>query len=294
MEMQIKDTFSGTHYTSGSASFFSMVRGELMKITWLRSTWIMLAVLISGTAAIYLLNISNSNAHHLLLTNPVQYISAYELSQNLLIFRALSGFMVLFVTAFTFGLEYQQGTIRVILGRGVERSKFMFSKLVALFLMAIVIALGGILLNGVLLVLTVQASTGSLTEFGVILSHSVGVFALTFLYLIFNMWISILLAAAATILGRSLTFGLSVTLLWFPVDNFSPAILVPLFPKNVAPTIIQSLLGQDLNGLQQNLALNISTPGVSTTEWQMIGIALVYAVVFLSISIMLIRQRDVQ
>src|SRR5689334_10077004 len=107
-------------------------------------------------------------------------------------------------TAFTIGLEYQQGTIRIILGRGVGRVQFLLSKIVALFLMAVLVQLGGIVLNGILLVTVIGASTGNFTALGVILSHGIGTFFEFFLYLIFNMWISILLATAATVLGRSL------------------------------------------------------------------------------------------
>jgi ABC-2 type transport system permease protein len=34
-----------------------------------------------------------------------------------------------------------------------------------------------------------------------------------------NMGVTILLAAAVSVLGRSLAFGLSAALVWFPVDN---------------------------------------------------------------------------
>ena len=44
-----------------------MVRGELMKVMWLRSTWIMLAVLMGGTAALSLFNLAIQNAHNVSL-----------------------------------------------------------------------------------------------------------------------------------------------------------------------------------------------------------------------------------
>jgi ABC-2 type transport system permease protein len=306
--MHIQNIDGRTNYTrrevksQNRASFPGMVRGELMKIMWLRSVWVMLALLISGTAAVYLLNIGNQNVHQVLLSNPVQYAYNYALSQNLLVFRVLSGFLALLVAAFAIGLEYQQGTIRVILGRGVGRVKFLLSKIVALFLMAVLVQLGGIILNGILLVAVIGASTGGFTAVGVILSHCMGTFIQFFLYLIFNMWVSILLATAVTVLGRSLAFGLSVALMWFPVDNFAATIsplLRHLFPGDLAMKMSNALLGPDLNvlpvvAISQHISNEMSVPQITIGGWQTIVIVLVYALVFLVTAMVLIRLRDVR
>jgi ABC-2 type transport system permease protein len=282
-------------------SFPGMVRGELMKITWLRSTWIMLVVVISGTALLPLFNILAHNVHELLLLHPVQYAYNYEFSQNLLMYRALSGFFALLVAAFAVGLDYQQGTLRVILGRGAGRMRFLCSKIVALFLFAILVQLGGLVLNGMLLMAVVEVSTGNLAAVGVMISHCAGTFALYFLYLLFNMWVSILLATAVTVLGRSLTFGLSVALLWFPVDNFL-ALLTELFhsilPGNFVLHIGNVLLGPALNVLP-SVAISSQIPGqmfvpaLPGSEGQTMLVILIYALVFLGSALALVRYRDV-
>jgi ABC-2 type transport system permease protein len=309
MGMYIQSAGGNTNYSTQRAtgaqnrvSFPSMVRGELMKVMWLRSTWIMLAVLISGTAALSLLNLAMQNVHEELLRDPVQYAYYYELSQNLLIFRALSGLFALMVTAFTIGLEYQQGTIRVILGRGVGRVQFLLSKIAALFLMAVLVQLGGIVLNGILLVAVIGAVTGGFTALGVILSHCAGTFLLFFLYLIFNMWVSILLATAATVLGRSLAFGLSIALIWFPLDNIGntlSALLHNLLPGDLALRIGDALLGPSLNVLPTvavsgNITYQLFVPFVPLNGGLTIAVVLVYALVFLCMAVLLIRNRDVQ
>ena len=54
--------------TQNRVNFLSMVRGEMMKVTWLRSTWIMLAVVISGTAMLPLLSLAvDQNMHKALM-----------------------------------------------------------------------------------------------------------------------------------------------------------------------------------------------------------------------------------
>lgn len=311
MEMQIQNADRNTNddtpeemSAQNRVSFASIVSSELMKMMWLRSTWIMLIVLISGTAILPLFNIADKYTHVVLLSNPVQYAYNYELSQNLPVFRVLSGFFALVVTAFAIGLEYQQGTIRVILGRGVGRVQFLFSKIVALFLMAVLVQLGGIILNGVLLVAAVGASTGgNFTPLGVMLAHCTGTFFLFFLYMIFNMWVSILLATAVTVIGRSLAFGLSIALLWFPADNIgltiSEILLRHLLPGDLAMKLGNALLGPALNvlpavAISQHITDLMFTPIVTIGGWQTIAVILAYAFVLLCTAIVLMHNRDVR
>lgn len=313
MKMDVQQMSGSTHEARSTlrvgsrVHFFSMVRGDWMKMMWLRSTWIMLAVLVCMTALATLIEIRIADVRHLLLSNPVQFIESYELSINFLIYRVFSGFLILMVAALTFGLEYQQGTIRVILGRGVGRMKFLFSKMSALFLFALLVTLGGIVFNGFLLIVIVGVSTGSLTALGVILSHCMGSLAQFFLYLLFNMCISILLATAATILGRSLTFGLTVALLWFPTDNFAslfgPLLLNKFFSFDIVMKIINALLGPALNALEVQIAAVPPThssvsymfvPAITPGVWPTVAVIFVYAFAFLGLSITLICRRDIQ
>jgi ABC-2 type transport system permease protein len=294
-------TAQQTH-TPHQVSFSGMVRGELLKITWLRSTWIMLALTVVFTALFTLLNIAYSNVQPLLANDPVLYAYQYELTQNLLIFRALSGFFALVVTAFSFGLEYQQGTIRVLLGRGAGRLNFLFSKIVALFLLSVLVQLGGLLFNALLVAIVTTSVTGSFSAFGMIVSHTLGTFALYSLYMIFNMWVSILLAAAVTVLGRSLAFGLSIALLWFPLDNIAVTLLTVLlnrfFPTDVALKAGNALLGPDLNSLPkvlfpQDINSQLFVPFISIGGWTF-AVILAYALVFLVGAALLMHNRDVQ
>lgn len=282
--------------------FFSMVRADVMKIMWLRSTWVMLVFLISGTAFVSLVNETGIYAHQLLQQDPVQYVYTYEFPENLLIFRVLSGFLVLMVTAFAIGLEYQQGTMRVILGRGVGRVRFLFSKISALFLFALLVTLCGALLNVCLLVVNVGDATGSFDAVGVILSHCLGLFGQYYLYLLFNMWISILLAMALTVLGRSLSFGLSAALLWFPVDNLLKNVLIgslsPVLSVDLTDKLSNVFLGPELNALPKvAISTHIVSASLATPfnigGWPTLAIILVYALVFLGLSVLLMRRRDV-
>src|SRR5205823_4601990 len=125
------------------------------------------------------------------------------LSISLSILRVFTGIFLLILTARTVGLEYQLGTIRVLLSRGVGRLQLLFAKLLAVVLIALGLLVFGLLLNYLLTVILVAGVSGNLDSFNALntaFSSDVRIYVLTILL---NMGVTILLATAAAVVGRS-------------------------------------------------------------------------------------------
>lgn len=204
--------------------FIGIVRGEIFKLTRQRTTWITLGLVALFTALSWLSSTGNERAKALLQTDPLTFhLEWMEVSFSVL--RVFSGFALILLTARIIGLDYQQGTIRIILARGVDRLKLLGAKLVTAGLVALVILVGGIVLNAIFALIVVGSLAGSLSTFSAL---SGTFWSDTWLYLVsvvISMVATILLAALLTVLGRSLTFGLAVGLIFFPADNISSFIL---------------------------------------------------------------------
>src|SRR2546429_1109115 len=66
---------------------------------------------------------------------------------GLAILRAFGGIFLIILTARVIGLEYQLGTIRILLARGVGRLQLLLVKLLTIVLVALLILVVGLLLN---------------------------------------------------------------------------------------------------------------------------------------------------
>jgi len=298
-------------------SFFGIVRGEFFKILHQRLNWIML-ILLGGIITLpYLIELSVPRIKAG-LTGPAsgQLSFFYNgMEANLSILRVFIGIFLLIMTARVIGLEYQLGTIRILLGRGVGRLQLLLAKLLTIVLVALALFVLAIAYNLLLSTLLVSIVTGSLSAFNALTPQfwsDSGLYALTVLI---SMGVTILLATAVTALGRSLTVGLSVALAWFPVDNIGTlfmALAYRLTQNDFWLSITSYFLGPNLNTMasvvlpQRNgsPALTIGTgPLVFTVGNQVHGIvvnsthtllvALVYAVIFAVVAVVLTWRRDV-
>lgn len=231
------------------ASFVGLVRGELRKIVGLRIFWAIVGVMTLMVVFSQILLATTPNGAQQLRNAPLDaYVNA--ISGDFAIVRILSGIMALILAAHVVGLEYQQGTIRILLGRGVGRLQLLGAKAFALLL--VIVAFMAVLL---------------LIEFAFIWGISVGMAgashpwtALTgefwadiwgfMLYLLINAVVTLLLGVAASVLGRSLAFGLAVGLSFFAVDNLGIIVL------NVLAQITHSDFWRYLSGVLLGPMLN--------------------------------------
>ena len=82
--------------------------------------------------------------------------------------RVFTGFFLLILTARMIGQEYQLGTIRVLLARGVGRLQLLFAKLLTMAIIALILLIVGLALNYLLTLILVAGVTGNLHAFSAI------------------------------------------------------------------------------------------------------------------------------
>lgn len=294
--------------------FLGMVRGEVYKLARLRLNWVMLALLAALVAVPYLFLIATPGAQEALQSEPGTFFYE-EMNAVLALLRVFSGIVLLIMTARAIGMEYQHGTIRVLLARGVGRLHLLTAKLVALGLVALAIVVGAVALNAALLLLDVHALMGNLDA----LQTLPAIFwpdARTYLLTVLvSMGATILLAAAITVVGRSPAFGLALGLAWFPADNIGVGVmfLIHSFTNNdFWLKVTAYFLGPNLNQMpvalltpaapadliaaggppMQPVSLGAS-PLVDVTGTHTLVVTLVYAAIFVAVAVVLVWRRDV-
>lgn len=292
-------------------SFFGLVRGEFFKVLHQRTTWIMLVVVLGVTILPYI--ILGYAPRRLADINSDPKTFLYDvLSTGLSILRVFSGFFVLIVTARMIGLEYQLGTIRVLLSRGVGRLQLLFAKLLTVVIIALILLVVGLLLNYLLTLILVAGKTGSLNAFKALPSQFWSDAWTFVIYLLINTAVSILLATAAAVLGRSVSFGLTAALIFFPIDNILTGIMVLAYRVTNSDfwlSLTAYFLGPNLNQMPVELTSGRvgsigATPiyvfdgrvghGILVDSTHTLVVAAVYAVIFAVSAIWLTRKRDVK
>jgi ABC-type transport system involved in multi-copper enzyme maturation permease subunit len=238
---------------------------------------------------------------------------------DLSVLRIFVGVFVLIATALLVGQEYQNGTIRVLLSRGVDRVQLLLAKLLAMSVLALGVLAAGLVVVTLSTLLGIQIAVGSLDSLKVLNGdfwHSMWIYLLTVLI---SVGVSILLAACVAVVGRSLAFGVSAAIGWFAADNIGVLVmlLVYRFTQNdFWNQITGYFLGPTLNTMAAavvpGLPISVTAPNgavVQTTfPAQVIGfpplvtydgahalvLTLVYAVVFFAVAAILTWRRDVK
>lgn len=216
-------TTTSAHMMQGRASFAGLLRGEFRKMLHLRILWVMTTLFTLFVVGLQLLLLGGNNKAQL-KGDPLGFFYLV-LEGDLSVLRIFSGIFLLILSAHVVGLEYQHGTIRILLGRGVGRLQLLGAKAAAL-------ALVGLAILAFELLVEVLVGTGVIfvladgTHPWTILHDEVWVDVRVYLlYLLINASATLLLGVAASVVGRSLAFGLTAGLSWFAVDNL---LLIPL------------------------------------------------------------------
>jgi ABC-2 type transport system permease protein len=271
----------------------------------------MLVMLLGVIVLPYLILGTVPNAAIRINSDPLHYFYNV-LSVGLSIVRVFTGFFLLILTARMIGLEYQLGTIRVLLSRGVGRLQLLFAKLLTVVIIALILLVLGLVLNYLLTLILVAGVTGNLHAFSAITSQfwsDTGTFVL---YILINMGVTILLATAAAVIGRSLAFGLSVALIFFPIDNIGTIIMQLAYrvtgsdfwlnltayflgpnlnqmPVALTSGRVDSIGAMPLYFVDNNVAHGTQVDGTHT-----LVVAAVYAVIFAATALWLMWKRDVK
>ena len=111
---------------SAKPSFFGTVRGEFFKIARQWTNWIMLVLLLGVIVLPFVVEMTAPNAKTNIQTNPLHFYYV-RLSITLAILRVFTGIFLLILAARSFVVEYQLGTIRILLSRGVGRLLLLFA-----------------------------------------------------------------------------------------------------------------------------------------------------------------------
>jgi ABC-type transport system involved in multi-copper enzyme maturation permease subunit len=205
-------------------SFLGSLAGELFKIGHLLATWVMAVLLAGFIAAPYLLFAARPGYAAEVRDDPLSFM--YFASEvDLSVLRIFGGIALIVLTAMVIGLEYQHGTIRVLLGRGVYRLQLLGAKMLALVGAALAILAAGIALDALLTGAFLLAETGNLSALQSLTPRFWADIRLYLLSVVISMGVTLLLAAAVTVVGRSLAVGLGVGLSWFAADNIGAAML---------------------------------------------------------------------
>lgn len=204
------------------AYFPGILHGEFLKIA--RLFWWMLALLTAAFVVAFLLGASSGNAKADLQHAPLHFLyNAME--SNLVVFRIFVGIFLIVLTSYSIGREYQYGTIRILLARGAGRIQLLLAKLAMLALSALALLAGFTLFTALLTGILMLALVGNLNALSALTPAFWLNMGIDLLTVVISMGATILMAAAMNALGRSLTFGLSASLIWFPIDNMGTLVM---------------------------------------------------------------------
>ncbi len=288
-------------------SFIGLIRGELFKIRRMTSTWITFILMLCFVAApnILLMLVKNFTDDFKLGNNPSSLSAFYNLIEtNFLILRVFIGFFLIILTANVIGREYQLGTIRILLARGVGRIQLLLAKLSAVILVALITFIIWLLVVTSLMVLTPLVKAGNFDALQALddaFWSNVGLYLLTVLV---SMGTTTLMTVALCAIGRSLAFGLTTSVLWFPVDNIGTVIMVIAFRvthDDLWRNITAYFLGPNLNQMpaaiipaQYHVENPFAAPLVQVDSTHTLLVALAYSIIFLVVALFLTGKRDVK
>ncbi|MBO0703121.1 MAG: ABC transporter permease subunit, partial [Candidatus Dormibacteraeota bacterium] len=112
--------------------FGGTVRAEFQKIVRRRSTQVLFGVGVLGFVGVMLLLTLGTTLPKTMVSAPERGIGTFA---NILywLFAVGSGIFLLLTSAQLVGMEYSQGTLRILLARGTGRVSLLVAKLIALF-----------------------------------------------------------------------------------------------------------------------------------------------------------------
>jgi ABC-2 type transport system permease protein len=278
--------------------FFGAVRGEILKLSRMRGTWVMVGLAVLLFLVVLGAFASEPNARASLHDNPHAWL-VLRLNVFTTIFDAGAGIFLLIAAARLVAMEYSAGTIRVLLGRGTGRLQLLSAKLLTLALTGLALLLVYALAATVYVYATVVGWEGSFAPIANQSSpwHDLG---LNVVLALISIGINILLGTTAAVVGRSLAFGLGAALAFFPADNFGTIImslLNRLTNQHIWNDATAYLLGPNLNALQPLLLPGqraaFAEPLIKVDATHTLVVIGIYATVFLVASMVLTARRDV-
>lgn len=286
-------------------SFLGIVRGELFKVSRQVSTWILGILYLGAIGLPYLVLLSSGRIKTEAHDDPMSALYSV-LGVDMMVLKVFGGALIIIVTARLIGMEYSGGTIRVLLARGVGRLQLLFGKLTALSIIALGLVALTVALDFLLTVILLLISVGNLDLFQSATSAFWSDSGLYLLLALVSLGVTILMAAAVSVVGRSLAFGLTVSMLWYPAENFGMIFLIlgyQLTKSDFWRLISGDLLGPNLNAMAGAIlpqraalasAINFSTPLVPVDGGHTLLVTAIFAAIFATVAVVLTARRDVK
>ena len=290
---------------SARPSFVGIVRGELFKVSRQISTWVLAVLYLGAICLPYLVLLGSGRIKTEVRDDPMSALYSV-LGVDMVILKVFGGALIIIVTARLIGMEYSGGTIRVLLSRGVGRLQLLFGKLTALALIALGIAVVTLLLDLLLTVVLLLATVGNLDLFKSATSAYWSDAGMYLLLALVSIGVTILMATAVTVVGRSLAFGVAVSLLWYPAENISVLFLIlgyRLTNSTFWTLVSGDFLGLNLNAMAGGIlppraavasSITFTTPLVPVDGGHTLLVTALWAIVFAAVAIVLTARRDVK
>jgi ABC-2 type transport system permease protein len=288
---------------ASAPSFFGIVRGELLKMSRRLSTWIPLIIVFLFLLATTLIQLVRPNLGTTINSQPLTFL--YSVVQDGLGFvRAFTGLYFLILTAYVIGLEFQLGTIRVLISRGVGKLTLLFAKVTSIAIVALLVLIVTFIIEVILIGIVLIIGTGNLNALNSITPQFWSDTLVGIGVLLISTTVTILLGTFASVLGRSLTIGLCLGLAWFPADNIGSSFfaLGYFITKNEFwHNATAYFLGPNLNVMAQavlpaklDVAAILIAPLVKVDGSHTIWVAVVYGLIFAAASVFLTMRRDIK
>lgn len=297
---------ASTQLHTARPSFAGIVRGELFKISRQITTWIFGVLLLGAICLPYLVDYASGRLKEQIATAPSNALYGL-LGADMLVLKVFGGAFLIITTARLIGMEYSGGTIRVLLSRGVGRLQLLFGKLTALAIVALGVVVVTLVVDGLLAVVSLLFAVGNIDLLTKTATSTFWQDSGTYLLLaLLSIGVSILMATAVTVVGRSLAFGMSASMLWYPADNFGMIFLTLgyLLTKNDFWRLVSGdLLGPNLNAMaaailpeRAGLAgrITFATPLVPVDGGHTLLVTGIFAVIFATTAIVLTARRDIK
>ena len=296
---------AATRLHSARPSFVGIVRGELFKVSRQISTWILGVLYLGAICLPYLVLLGSGRIKTEVRDDPMSALYSV-LGVDMVILKVFGGALIIIVTARLIGMEYSGGTIRVLLSRGVGRLQLLLGKLTALAIIALGITIVTLLLDLLLTVVLLLISVGNLDLFKSATSAFWSDAGTYLLLALVSIGVTILMATAVTVVGRSLAFGVAVSMLWYPAENISVLFLFlgfRLTNSNFWTLISGDFLGLNLNAMAAAIlppraalaaSINFQTPLVPVDGGHTLLVTALWAIVFAAVAIVLTVRRDVK
>jgi ABC-type transport system involved in multi-copper enzyme maturation permease subunit len=281
--------------------FGGTVGAEFHKIIRLRSSQILFCIGVLGFVGVMLLLTLGTTLSKIMVHAPEEGVGIFQ-DVLYLLFTVGAGIFLLLTSAVLVGMEYSQGTLRILLARGTGRLSLLAAKLLALFGVGVALLAAFTAASLVWIGLVTVHWTGSLSALTGTGPEAAKHLGLGLLLALLSVFCTVVIGSTMATLGRSVAFGVGMAMVLFPADNFGAVILglvSQLTNQKFWADVTAYLFGPNLNALP-GLAIKglrvphvLPEPYVSVTLTHALVVIGIWALGLLALEAVLTWRRDV-